>query len=79
MGDEFDRAYMKKFGYSEIGCDRTFETMVFKAGKPCRDKECGCGLPAIDSSSIDYNGYSNTKDATDGHLKMCRKFERKKK
>jgi hypothetical protein len=28
-GDDFDRAYMQRFGFHEIGCDRTYETMVF--------------------------------------------------
>src|SRR6266446_3892048 len=28
-----------------IGCDRKYETMVFKARAPCKAKDCGCGLP----------------------------------
>ena len=32
-GDEFDSAYMKKFGYEDVGCDRKYETMVFHAQK----------------------------------------------
>ena len=39
QGDDFDHAYMKRFGYEEIGCGRTFETMVFRAGPICK---CGC-------------------------------------
>lgn len=74
-GDDFDRAYMQRFGYDEIGCDRKYETMVFKvSGKEC---PCGCGLPKIIPSELDAAGYNNAKSATAGHEKMCRKWERK--
>ena len=33
LGDNFDREYKKKFGYEDIGCDRKYETMVFKSRK----------------------------------------------
>jgi hypothetical protein len=77
-GDDFDAAYFARFGYEEIGCDRTYETMVFRAGKPCRSKDCGCGLPTIDGSERDFAGYNNAKDATAGHMKMLAKWRRKK-
>lgn len=56
-----------------IGCDRFYETMVFKAGTPCKDKECGCGLPGTASSELDYNGYQTAGEATIGHRMMCLK------
>ena len=77
-GDYFDHAYMKKFGFEEIGCDRKYETMVFKAGKPCTSKTCGCGLPTIVGSELDFLGYNNAGDAAKGHLKLCRKWANKK-
>lgn len=77
-GDEFDYAYMKRFGYEDIGCERKFETMVFKAGKPCEAKECRCSLPEIDGSELDFMGYENARDAADGHLKLCLKWAKKK-
>lgn len=81
-GDYFDSAYMTRFGFEEIGCDRKYETMVFKAGKPCRSKECGCGLPKglpkIDGSELDFLGYNNAADAAKGHLKLCRKWGNQK-
>lgn len=73
-GDDFDFAYKKKFGYGDIGCDRKFETMVFKAGKLCEAKECGCGLPEIDGSELDFSAYNNSKDANAGHLGLCLKW-----
>jgi len=53
-----------------VGCDRYFETMVFEvAGGEC---ECGCGLPDIDFSELDTEGYQTRAEANDGHLKMCK-------
>jgi len=72
--DAFDAAYFKRFGYKTIGCDRTYETMVFRAGKPCAEADCGCGLPEIDGSELDVSGYNSRGDATRGHLKMCKKW-----
>lgn len=74
-GDDFDAAYMRRFGYEDIGCDRRYETMVFKAnGKLC---ECGCGLPTFSGSEIESNGYNLAIEATEGHYEMCRKFASK--
>jgi len=57
-----------------IGIDRTYETMVFAAGPNC---ECGCGLPEAAGGNLDFAGYTNPKDATLGHLELCRKWARK--
>jgi hypothetical protein len=76
-GDEFDAAYMKRFGFQDIGCDRKYETMVFRAGKPCDREGCKCGLPSIDPSNLDFLGYNNAKDATAGHMKLCKKWAKK--
>lgn len=74
LGDDFEDAYMKRFGYEEIGLNRTFETMVFKAGTPCKAKSCNCGLPVIDGDELDSNSYNNAKDATEGHMELCDKW-----
>lgn len=61
---------------AEIGCGRKFETMVFSTtDKLC---DCGCGMPGIDFSELDGAGYNTRGDATTGHLKMCRKWAKKK-
>lgn len=73
-GDDFDFHYMKRFGYETIGCDRTYETMVFPAGEPCKAKECGCGMPEIGGSEIDYAPANDAGTATANHLKLCRKY-----
>ena len=76
-GDYFDAAYMQRFGYEDIGCDRKYETMVFKAGKPCAAKGCACGLPKIIPNELDTLVYNDAKSATEGHMKLCRKWSMK--
>lgn len=76
-GDEFDAEYMNKFGYEQIGCDRTFETMVFKAGKTCKASGCDCGLPKIEPSELDYEPANTAGEATKNHMKLCQKWAKK--
>ncbi len=76
-GDAREADYMKKIGYEEIGIDRTFETMVFLAGKPCVVKKCCCGLPALVHPELDSSAYNEAGIATKGHYAMCRKWARR--
>jgi hypothetical protein len=73
-GDYFDAAYMKRFGFDEVGCDRKYETMVFRAGDPCSAEGCGCGLPEIDGVELDFAGYNDAKSATEGHYEMIERW-----
>lgn len=75
-GDDFDYAYMKHFGYEEIGCGRKYETMVFRAGAPCNADECGrCGMPIpADFAELNYAPYNDAGSATRGHMEMCEKY-----
>lgn len=75
-GDDFDSAYMRKFGFQEIGYGRKYETMAFKAGKPCQVKGCGCGLPAISGEELDFLAYNDAQSATKGHLELCKKWSK---
>lgn len=72
-GDYFDNAYMKEFGYEEIGCGRIYETMVFKAKK----SKFRCCPFVIQSGEVDFKGYNNPKEAFNGHYKMCLKWSKK--
>jgi len=76
-GESFDSAYMQRFGYDTIGCNRKYETMVFIAGAPCKAEGCECGLPEISGSELDFSGYNDAKSATEGHYKLCRKWSKK--
>ena len=73
-GDMFDSIFLSKFGYHDIGVDRKYETMVFKATKS--KNEC-CPYSASDWLEIDMEGYNSADDATKGHLKMCNKWSKK--
>jgi hypothetical protein len=73
-GDTFDNAYFKRFGYEEIGCDRKYETMVFRAKKS--DHKC-CPYEIVVSKEVDFEGYNDAKNAYAGHLKMCKKWSKR--
>jgi hypothetical protein len=74
-GDTFDHEYFKKFGYEEIGCGRTYETMVFEAFK-IKDSQC-CPYEINVGKQVDFDGYNNAKEAYEGHIKMCQKWSKK--
>jgi hypothetical protein len=71
-GDAFDDAYLKIFGYEEIGVARLYETMVFKADRK-REDSC-CPYTAI-MGELDFCGYNTPEDAYTGHLKFCEKWD----
>lgn len=77
-GDDFDHAYMQRFGFMEIGADRKYETMVFKARQSERQEgwEC-CPWEMISGDNADYDSYNTATDAYIGHLEMCDKWSRK--
>lgn len=72
IGDDFDRDYMKKIGFEEIGHNRLYETMVFHAYKT--NKNSCCPYSVNDWCEIDMDSYNKPEDAYDGHLKMCEKY-----
>ena len=74
-GDDFDAHYFNRFGYQEIGCGRKYETYVFHAsGAEC---ECGCGLPKIDFSELDFLPANDAKTARASHMELCHKWATK--
>ena len=75
LGDQFDSAYFKRFGYEEIGCDRKYETMVFEAKRS--EHKC-CPYEMLNADSVDFEGYNNADNAYKGHLKMCSKYDKRK-
>ena len=76
-GDEFDSVYFKRFGFEEIGCDRKYETMVFKAEKrKGKEWQC-CPFKIIVEENVDMKGYNDAVSATKGHMKLCDKWSKK--
>jgi hypothetical protein len=74
VGDARRADYMKKVGYQEIGFERTYETMVFKA---MRSADSCCPWRQESGMNLDMEGYTNAGDATKGHLRLCRKWAEK--
>lgn len=72
-GDDRARDFLQKFGYMEIGADRKYETMVFKAKKS--EDDC-CPYRQISGENLDMEGYNDPGEAYLGHLKMCEKYDR---
>ena len=70
-GDKFDSAYFRQFGFEELGCGRTYETMVFRAKKS--EAKC-CPYEASDYDNVDFGGYNDAESAYAGHKKMCEKW-----
>jgi len=73
LGDDFESAYFKKFGYQDIGADRKYETMVFKAKKGLG---C-CPWRQQSGENFDFGSYSTDKEAREGHMKLCNKWSKK--
>lgn len=75
-GDARRNQFLSDVGYVEIGCDRKYETMVFRSsGRRCETPDCGCGLPLVDEwGELDSDGYNDARSAREGHLAMCAKW-----
>lgn len=72
--DSRESDWMKKNGFKEIGLDRTYETMVFKAVK---SKDKCCPWRQSTGSNLDMEGYNDADSAAAGHMKTCIKWSKK--
>ena len=61
--------------FTEIGCDRLYETKVFEAKES--KNEC-CPYRIIVEKDVDFRGYNKDADARKGHLELCEKWKRHK-
>lgn len=77
-GDDFDHAYMKKFGFEDIGVMYKFETMVFKAKKQTEKDHLCCPWIIDVRQSKEQDGYKTKVEATKGHMALCEKYSRMK-
>lgn len=75
LGDNFDSAYFKRFGFEDIGYQRKYETMVFMA-EPNYEHRC-CQWKMASASEIDGDSYNDAADATEGHMALCEKYAMK--
>ena len=73
-GDYFDAAYMKEFGFEDIGANRKYETMVFKSRLTPKRGCKACPYVIESGNSLDYDAYNDPGEAYQGHLAMCDKW-----
>ena len=74
VGEYVPSDWGNKSGFDTIGCDRLYETMVFKAIKSSH--KC-CPYKQATGSNIDFAGYNKPEAAYKGHLKMLAKYRRR--
>lgn len=74
MGDAWNAAYFKRFGWENLGYGRKYETMVFRA-KRAKDNFC-CPWRMV-NGELDFAGYNKAEDALKGHMAMCKKWSAK--
>ncbi len=72
-GDTRKQDFLKKCDYIEVGCNRKYETMVFKAKKR-KDKYQCCPYVVSEYSELDFLGYNSATKAKKGHYNMCKKW-----
>lgn len=71
-GDDFDTAYMKEYGFEDIGAgERKYETMVFEA----KESSVGCcPYEMVSGEDQDFRGWANAEEARKGHMELCEKW-----
>lgn len=72
-GDDRKADYMDKIGYEEIGYQRKYETMVFKAERS-EEYECCPWVIVVNELEKETDVYNSPDDASKGHMKMCMKY-----
>lgn len=74
-GDEWDFNYAKQIGYEDIGHNRKYETMVFKAKRNDRSGEKCCPYTIdVADGELDFLPYNTADAARKGHLALCEKY-----
>jgi hypothetical protein len=56
-GYNYDYAYRKRFGFEDIGADRKYETMVFKAKATTAEECLACPYKQESGRDLDFTGY----------------------
>lgn len=67
-------------GFEPIGCNRLYETMVFKTtGRFCRTKGCPCGgIPDIIPRELDFAAANTREECLANHKRIVAKWRRKR-
>lgn len=77
VGDYFERGIRNTVGAYK---DSFFETFVFNVlpGSSCSDLACLCGLPNVDWVNIEGVRCATAGEASKTHMRMCKKYDRRK-
>lgn len=76
-GDEWDRAYMEKFGFTELHIGGwLYETMVFKSEKMPEEGCDACRFKIESGNNIDEEWYKTSDEAFEGHYALCEKWSK---
>ena len=76
-GDEEERDFIKLTGGGDdLGYNRKYETMVFRAKKS--NEKC-CPYLQADGTELDSLGYNKSSEATKGHFRLCNKWDKKRR
>jgi hypothetical protein len=75
IGDDRKQSYMKQIGYGEIGVDRKYETMVFRAQPRSGLQPLCCPWEPKDYEELEAQGYNDPGKAYAGHMELCKKWE----
>lgn len=78
MGDAWDADYMKKIGFEDIGFDRKYETMVFKAQRRIDEYKTCCPWQIATGTELDFAPANEPNEARANHLRLCEKWSKKK-
>lgn len=76
IGEAREADWLQKHGWQEIGCDRTYESMVFKAKK---DTAKCCPWRIRVSTQLDFAAYNDANAAAEGHRRLVAKWANSKK
>lgn len=72
---EYRQLYTQEGRWQEIGHNRLYETMVFKAIPTNRDECDACPYRCdFEAGEVDFDGYNTAGAAYAGHLALCQKW-----
>jgi hypothetical protein len=78
IGDDFKYAYRKRFGFETLGMNRLYETMVFRSQLDSDPNNQCCPFRIRAGEDVEMEGYMTAADAYEGHMRLCKKYAKKK-
>lgn len=60
--------------FEQLGYDRLYETMVFRAIKETEPTAMCCPYTILVSEEMEMDGYNDPVEAYNGHLALCKKW-----